>query len=66
MEVNWWKMKSKDLAKELLKPLRSKNEFGSIYVSVNDLDQLEANIELFLLRKFEEGRHVGSEHDEKK
>jgi hypothetical protein len=59
-------MTSKQLAQVLLRPIRSKFKGGDGgYVKVNylELDELESNIELFLLRQFEEGRHVGRDHD---
>lgn len=63
-------MTSKELAQELLKPIKNKrwhsNKEAVNMVSNSDLDELEANIELYLLRKFEEGRQVGININEKK
>lgn len=50
-------MKSKELAKELVDPFRTYVD-RKIHITHDELDQLEANIELFLLRKFDEGREV--------
>lgn len=60
-------MSSKELAEILVKPLRDQlNASGVAIIEDKELDQLELNIMTFLLRKFEEGRHVGRDHDEKK
>ena len=59
-------MNSKKLAQVLLKPFKDKflgGKGGYVTVSYIELNELETNIELFLLRKFEEGRHVGRDHD---
>lgn len=60
-------MTSKELALKLVAPFLNRCAFKpGIYVTAEELFQLKDNIELFLLRKFEEGRHVGRDHDEKK
>lgn len=63
-------MTSQQLAKKLIAPFFdcpvSPDDITKVVVPIENLWQLQDNIELFLLRKFEEGRHVGRDHDEKK
>lgn len=58
-------MSSKELAKVLIDPFRDEDlkYYGYVEVTKEELDKLQENIEIFLLRKFEEGMHVGRDHD---
>ena len=57
-------MTSKELAKVLLQPFRhSVNMDKEVTLTLEEFNNLEENIAKFLLDKFEEGRHVGRDHD---
>lgn len=57
-------MTSKELAKALLLPFRHcANMDKQVTLTLDELNQLQESIEKFLLDKFEEGRHVGRDHD---
>jgi hypothetical protein len=59
-------MSSKQLAKILVTNFaKSKysHDLDRYVFTRADMEKLEENVELFLLRKFEEGRHVGRDHD---
>ena len=59
-------MTSKELSRVLIRTFLERCQYGeSCTVTKEELWQLQDNIELFMLRKFEEGRHVGRDHDEK-
>lgn len=55
---------SKELSLVLIREFLERCQYGeSCTITKDELLQLKDNIELFMLRKFEEGRHVGRDHD---
>lgn len=55
-------MNSKDIAKLLVHDLKE-NVHVNARITIRQLDELEDRIHGFLLKQFEEGRHIGRDHD---
>lgn len=55
-------MTSQELAKVITHELRKRVAVHSA-ITLKEVDELQLHIEVALLKKFEEGRHVGRDHD---